>query len=135
NVALSILLVYEYGAIGAAIGTFATTAVLAPVRFPLVCRTVGYPLPTFLRLSLGAAIASSLPALVAMGLVWTLLPSSALRLAAGIAVGLGLAAGVALVQIGPRRLARLIRAAREGPAPHWKEGGGELVSEVTGGAS
>ena len=49
NIAISIVLVSAYGAIGAALGTLFTSGVLAPIKFPLACRATGCPTPQFLR--------------------------------------------------------------------------------------
>jgi O-antigen/teichoic acid export membrane protein len=117
NLGVSIALVSAYGAIGAALGTLFTSALLAPVKFPLACRAVRFSTPRFLRDSLIPAIASSLPALGAMAVVWIALPSGALRLAIGLSVGIGLATAVGAAQIGPRRTLATLRTMRAGAAP------------------
>ena len=117
NVALSIVLVAELGAIGAALGTLFTTAALAPLRFPLVSRAVSISMPRLLRGGLLTAVVSSLPAIGAMLAVWALLEPGPGRMAAGLAVGLGLATAVGIAQIGPRRIRGELARRREGPPP------------------
>jgi O-antigen/teichoic acid export membrane protein len=110
NIALSIALVSAYGAIGAAIGTLLTSGLLAPIKFPLVCRATGCPLSRLLRNSVVPAIMGTLPAVVAMLGVWALLPAGALRLFVGLAVGLSVGIAVAALQIGPRRALATLRS-------------------------
>jgi O-antigen/teichoic acid export membrane protein len=104
NLALSIVLVWAYGAIGAAVGTLATSGVLAPFVLLVTARAVGEPSLRMLRLSVLPAVVSSLPALGAMAAVRVLLPTGTERLAVGIALGIGLAAAVGALQLGPKRL-------------------------------
>jgi O-antigen/teichoic acid export membrane protein len=110
NIALTIGLVAAYGAIGAALGTLLTSAVLAPVKYPLVCRSLGCAIGEFLRGSLGAALLSSLPAAAAMALVRLTLPQGLLRFGVGTAVGVALALAVAVAQVGLGRAVGLVRA-------------------------
>jgi O-antigen/teichoic acid export membrane protein len=117
NLGLSIVLVSAYGAIGAALGTLFTSALLAPIRFPLACRTLGSSTPRFLRESLLPAVLSSLPALATMAAVWIVFPSGALRLAVGLTLGIGVAIAVGAAQIGPRRTLATLRTIRAGAAP------------------
>jgi O-antigen/teichoic acid export membrane protein len=117
NLGVSAALVTAYGAIGAALGTLFTSAVLAPVKWPLACRAVGCSTPRFLRESLVPAIVSSLPALATMTAVWLVLPSGALRLAIGLTVGIGIALAIGAAQIGPRRTLATLRTIRAGAAP------------------
>ena len=104
NLALSIVLVTSYGAIGAALGTLFTTAALAPIRLPLACRAVGYPLRQLAGRALLPAVGSSLPGIVAMLAVWAALPQGAGRLLAGALLGIGLSLAVALRQVGLNRI-------------------------------
>ena len=98
NISLSILFTYLYGAIGPALGTLLTSGLLAPIRFPLVCRAIGWPLGRFLRESVGAALLSSLPALIVLALLWLVLPGETLRALGGPLAGALLAALVAARQ-------------------------------------
>jgi O-antigen/teichoic acid export membrane protein len=112
NVALSIVLVSAYGAIGAAIGTLLTSGLLAPVKFPLACRAMEYPTRRFLRTAIVPGLMASLPSVALMVATLLLLPSGGLRLAVGLALGLGSAAAVAAAQIGPRRTLDTLRTMR-----------------------
>jgi O-antigen/teichoic acid export membrane protein len=112
NIAISIALVSAYGAIGAAIGTLLTSGLLAPIKFPLVCRATGCPLSRLLRNAVVPAIVGTLPAVVAMLGVWALLPAGALRLFVGLALGLSVGIAVAALQIGPRRALATLRGMR-----------------------
>jgi len=112
NVALSIVLVSAYGAIGAAIGTLVTSAVVSPLKLPLACRAIGLPLARFLRHGLLVGVGSSLPAAVAMATVWLVLAPGLGRFALGFGVGLAAAAVVGASQLGRDRLARGFDAAR-----------------------
>lgn len=109
NVSLTVFLVSRYGAVGAALGTLLTSAVLAPVKFPLVCRAIGCSTAEFLRRSVAAAVLSSLPALAAMGATWLLMPPGTLRLVTGVGVGVGLALAIGVSQIGFRRTLAALR--------------------------
>lgn len=100
NLVLSIALVVAYGAVGAALATLITSAVLGPLKWPAACRALGRPTVEFLRGSVGMAVLASLPALSAMALVRALLEPGPGRLLAGVAVGLSLAAAVGLRQVG-----------------------------------
>lgn len=117
NLGVSVVLVSAYGAIGAALGTLFTSALLAPIKFPLACRAVGCSTSGFLRESLVPAIVSSLPGLAAMAAAWAVLPSGAVRLAIGLTVGIGIALAVGAAQIGPRRTLATLRSIRAGAAP------------------
>jgi hypothetical protein len=110
NLGLSVVLISAYGAIGAALGTLATSAVLAPVKFPLACRATGCNGARFLRDALGAPLASCAPGVLAMVAVWTLLPSGLERLAIGVALGIGVSALVAARQVGPRSALQMLRS-------------------------
>jgi O-antigen/teichoic acid export membrane protein len=108
NIALSIALTVRYGALGPALGTLLTNGFFAPIRFPLVCRALGWPLSRFLRESVGAATLSSLPALVVLVALWLILPDGALRALLGPAAGALLAFAVAGGQIRGWRGRRLV---------------------------
>ena len=112
NIALSIVLVSAYGAIGAALGTLFTSGLLAPVKFPLACRAMEYPTRRFLRTAIFPGLVASLPSVGLMLATLLLLPSGALRLAVGLTLGLGAAAVVAAAQIGPRRTLATLRTMR-----------------------
>jgi O-antigen/teichoic acid export membrane protein len=119
NLAVSIVLIQRYGAIGAAIGTLSTTAVLAPVKLPLVARALDYPIGALLRSSVVPAVAASIPALAAMVAVRVLLPEGILRLTVGVVLGLVAALTVAVAAAGPADVrARLVELrGRSGPEP------------------
>lgn len=110
NVALSIALVFTFGAVGAALGTLLTTALVSPVKIPLAARAIGQSTTLLVRDGIARPILSSLPALAAMVLVRLLLEQGPLRLALGLAVGLGAAAVVGARQLGGDRLRTLVRA-------------------------
>jgi O-antigen/teichoic acid export membrane protein len=114
NILLSIALVIAYGAIGAAIGTLLTSAVLSPIKFPLACRATGCSMRRFAREGIWTAVAGSLPGIAAMLAVGALLPVGGLRLAVGLTLGLAVSAAVAAAQIGPRRTLQTLRAMRAG---------------------
>ena len=116
NIALSIALVIAYGAIGAAIGTLLTSAVLAPIKFPLACRATGSSLRRFAREGIWPAVAGSLPAVGAMLAVTMLLPLGGLRLAVGLTLGFAVSTAVAAAQMGPRRTLETLRTMRAGAA-------------------
>jgi hypothetical protein len=109
NLAVSIALVSAYGAVGAALGTLFTSALLAPVKFPLVCRAAGCHLGRFLRDSVGVPLASAAPGVAAMVAVWLMLPVGAPRLALGLFCGLTLSLLVAAQQFGFRRALTTLR--------------------------
>jgi O-antigen/teichoic acid export membrane protein len=104
NLALSIVLVWQYGAIGAAVGTLATSAVLAPFVLLFAARALGESSLRLLRVSVVPALVSSLPALGVMVALRLLLPAGTERLAVGAALGIGLATAVGALQLGPKRL-------------------------------
>lgn len=112
NLLVSIVLVTQYGAIGAAIGTLLTTAVIAPVRLPLVCRELGWPTPSTVASAVGPAVVRSLPALAAMVAVWLLMPVGTLRLIAGMGIGMALAIGMGVHEVGRERALALGRSIR-----------------------
>jgi O-antigen/teichoic acid export membrane protein len=111
NLGLSIVLVSAYGAIGAALGTLATSAVLAPIKFPLACRATGCHGGRFLRQAIGVPLASCVPGVIAMLGAWALLPSGAVRLAVGITLGIVVSSLVAVAQVGPRSALEMLRSA------------------------
>jgi O-antigen/teichoic acid export membrane protein len=110
NLAISIVLVTQYGAIGAALGTLISSYLIGPLNFPLACRAVGYPLGRLFRRTVVPAIVSSLPSAIAMLVVWLSLSPSAGRLLLGAVLGVGLAAAVALLELGPRRAVAEVRS-------------------------
>jgi O-antigen/teichoic acid export membrane protein len=110
NLGLSIFLVTTYGAVGAAIGTLVTSAVLAPVKFPLACRATGCDSGRFLRDALGVPLASGLPAVAVMLAAWALLPAGAARLLVGVPLGIAVSALVGALQVGPRSALRMLRS-------------------------
>jgi O-antigen/teichoic acid export membrane protein len=129
NLAISIVLVSAYGAVGAAIGTLISSALIGPAHFPLVCRATGYPLPRFLRVGLWPAVVSSLPSAAVMLVVWLLMAPSGGRLLVGLLVGMSAAALVALLQLGPRRALRELRTGLGGPRAEPEAAPQELLAE------
>ncbi|HEU0250625.1 MAG TPA: oligosaccharide flippase family protein [Solirubrobacteraceae bacterium] len=119
NLGASIALVSAYGAIGAALGSLFTSAVLAPVKFPLVCEAIGLRLRRFLGASIVPSILSSLPGLAAMVLVRATMGSGFAQAFVGLTAGLGISLLIGLGQIGPARvsgLARELLSARNQPS-------------------
>ena len=119
NLALSVVLIHRYGAIGAAIGTLCTTAVLAPIKIPLAARALDSPVGKLLQASVVPAVAASLPAIGAMIAVRLLMPAGTLRLVVGLAIGLVAAVATAVAAAGPAEVrARLLELrGRSGPEP------------------
>jgi O-antigen/teichoic acid export membrane protein len=120
NLALSIVLVSSYGAIGAALGTLFTTVLLSPVLLPLAARAVNGSISDLVRDGIGIPLLSSLPGIAAMVVVRLSLPSGVGRLALGLTVGVLFCAIVGVRQVGPGRLRgvlRSIRAPAQGPDP------------------
>lgn len=109
NLGASIALVSAYGAIGAALGSLFTSAVIAPVKLPLVCRAIGARLRPFLGASIVPALISSLPGLAAMTLARAAMSAGTAQAFIGLAAGLIISLAIGLAQIGPRRLAGLTR--------------------------
>ena len=109
NLALSIVLVIEHGAMGAAIATLITSGLLVPVRLPLACRATGCTAGRLAREALAPAAAGCVPAFAVMSVALLALDPGALRLVAGLGGGWLVGAAVAAVQTGPGRLRGLIR--------------------------
>jgi O-antigen/teichoic acid export membrane protein len=118
NITISIQLVVELGAIGAAWGTLITTAVLSPVKLPMAARAVGVPVRRLLRDAVLAPLAASAAGLAVMAVVALALPEGFLRLVLGAGAGVLACAAVAAMQVGPRRLreVRGLLRARSSPA-------------------
>jgi O-antigen/teichoic acid export membrane protein len=110
NLTISLVLVFEFGAIGAALGTMISSYLIGPANFPLACRAIEHPVKRFLKTSVLPAIVSSLPSIAAMLAVWLALSPGVGRLALGVVLGVGVAAAVALLQIGPTRAASELRS-------------------------
>jgi O-antigen/teichoic acid export membrane protein len=116
NISVSIVLVTQLGAIGAAWGTLITTSVLSPVKVPLAARAAGVSVRDVMREAVLAPVAASAVGLAVMTVVALALPDGLLRLALGTTLGLLACAGVAVMQVGPQRLRemrRLVRARSE----------------------
>jgi O-antigen/teichoic acid export membrane protein len=128
NLGFSIVLVYLYGAIGAAIGTLLAASLVAPVFFPISCRLIGFPLSRLLREGLWPAVASTIPSVVLMVPVWLLFSPGAGRLLLGLTLAVSAAALVGLLQVGPRRSVSEIRRGLGEPEP---EAGGALVVDLS----
>lgn len=118
NLTLSIVLVSEYGAIGAAWATLLTSSLLGvAVKIPLAVREAGCTRAQMLGGALRPALAATLPALAAMVAIRLALDEGIVRLALGLAAGLGISAAMALRQIGPRGLREIAGALRAPPQP------------------
>jgi O-antigen/teichoic acid export membrane protein len=128
NLAISIVLVTAYGAIGAAFGTLISSYLIGPSKFVLSCRATGYPLASLLRGGLLPGAASSLPSVAVMLGVWLLLPQSAGRFLLGLTLGVGVAVLIALLELGPRRALREIRGFG-GVQPEPEAVASELLAE------
>jgi O-antigen/teichoic acid export membrane protein len=115
NVALSIVLVSSYGAVGAAWGTLLTSSLAGLVKIPVAARVVGCTRGLMLARGLAPALVASAPAIAAMVAVRLLLDEGAPRLAIGTIAGLSIAVAVALRQIGPADIRRLGRSLRLTP--------------------
>jgi O-antigen/teichoic acid export membrane protein len=109
NLALSIVLVKAYGAVGACLGTLATSGVIAPLKLPLAGRALGVSSRKLFVTSVVPAVASSLPTLGVIVAIRLLVGPGEGRFFLGAAAGLTLAAAVAVAQIGPQRLLALLR--------------------------
>jgi O-antigen/teichoic acid export membrane protein len=118
NLGVSIALVERYGAIGAAIGTLSTTAVLAPIKLPLVARALDYPLHRLMRQSVVPAVAASLPSLGVMIAVRLLIPAGTLRLGVGVSLGLGVALAAGIAAVGPARIVARLTELRRSRGAH-----------------
>ena len=119
NLGVSIALVSAYGAIGAALGTLFTSAVIAPVKIPLVCRALKYRLRGFLSSAIAPGLLSSLPGLAAMVLVRLVMNGGVVQLLVGLAAGLGISLLIGLAQMGREQiglLARSLISIRSGPS-------------------
>jgi O-antigen/teichoic acid export membrane protein len=109
NLAVSIVLVKAYGAVGACLGTLATSGVIAPLKLPLAGRALGVSTRNLLVTSVVPAVVSSLPSLGVIVAIRLLVGPGDGQLIVGGCAGLGLAAAVAVAQIGPHRLLALLR--------------------------
>jgi O-antigen/teichoic acid export membrane protein len=116
NLALSIGLVSAYGAVGACLGTLATSGVIAPLKLPLAGRALGVSSRRLLVSSIVPAVVSSLPTLGVIVAIRLLVGPGEGRFFFGAGAGLTLAAAVAVAQIGPQRLLALLRV-RAAPEP------------------
>lgn len=112
NLACSLWLIWTYGAIGAALGTLLTSALIVPVACPLACRVMGCSVGRFLREGIVPAVASSIAAVAVMTGIFALLPAGALRLVIGLTLGIAVAAAVAVAQTGAGRSLAALRALR-----------------------
>lgn len=114
NLALSVVLVSAYGAIGAALGTLFTSALLAPIKWPMAMRATGGSLRGFARTAIGVAVVSSVPGVVVMVALRAVLPAGAGRLVIGTVAGLVVCAVIAAVQArAGSRVRTLWRARRD----------------------
>ena len=112
NLALSIWLVSRHGAIGAAIGTLVTSALVVPLRVPLAARATGAGVARTLREGILPAVVATAPGAALMVVAYLGLPAGAGRAAAGLAAGLGACAAVAILLIGHRRVMELVERRR-----------------------
>ena len=118
NLTLSIVLVSEYGAIGAAWATLVTSSLLGvAVKLPLAARATGCTRAQLLSGALRPALAASLAAVAAMVAIRLALDEGFVRLVLGMAAGIGIAAAIALRQIGPRGLRQIAVALRSPGEP------------------
>lgn len=101
SVVLTIALVSAYGAVGAAVATLVAVAAVAPLTYPIACRTLGGSSLRFLEEALGRAVLASVPSVGAMLLVRTLLPQGSGRLVVGLGIGFLLAAPLLAVSLRP----------------------------------
>jgi O-antigen/teichoic acid export membrane protein len=109
NLGASIALVSAYGAIGAALGSLFTSAVLAPIKFPLVCDAIGLRLRSFLGAAIAPSVFSSLPGLAAMVLARAAIGSGSLQVLVGLIAGLGVSLLIGCEQVGYGRIRGLAR--------------------------
>jgi O-antigen/teichoic acid export membrane protein len=109
NVGATIVLVYAYGAVGAAIGSLVAVTLFAPIMFPLACRATGCPAARLLRFAIAPGVASALPAIAAMLAVRVLAPAGPARLALGLALGGAVFTVIAARQVGIRPLIATLR--------------------------
>lgn len=111
NLGLSIYLITQLGAVGAALGTLVTAVVAAPVRFPLACGALGISTRRFLVAAIWPGLLSSLPGLALMALAWLTMEEGLARALVGGVVGLGCSALVAAQQIGIGSLRETLKEA------------------------
>jgi O-antigen/teichoic acid export membrane protein len=104
NIGLSVSLVSLFGAVGAALASLFTSALLSPIRFPMVCRAMGSSVHSFLLKSIGPSLLSSLPALACAVVVRLTLPQGPLRLFVGLSLTVAAATAVGVRQVGVARL-------------------------------
>ncbi len=104
NVTLTIALVIQIGALGAAFGTLAASALLTPLRLPLACRATELPLTALLGKGVLPALITAAPAITVMAVISTAMAPGAPRLALGLAAGLLVAAATAVAQVGTVRM-------------------------------
>jgi O-antigen/teichoic acid export membrane protein len=118
NLGLSIVLVIEYGTMGAAVATLITSGLLVPVRVPLACRATGCTAARLGREALLPAVVGCVPAFAVMAVALVALDPGVLRLVAGLGAGWAAGAAVAAVQIGPARVRGLLgRPGAAAPEP------------------
>jgi O-antigen/teichoic acid export membrane protein len=129
NLAISIVLVTAYGAVGAALGTLISSYLVGPANFPLVCRATRSPLGPFTRKSLVPAIVSSAPSFAAMLGLWLVMSPSAGRLVLGFAVGIGIAILVGLIELGPDRAVSEVRSLLGRPRPEPEGAASQLTAQ------
>jgi O-antigen/teichoic acid export membrane protein len=117
NLLVSVVLVWKYGAIGAAVGTLLTAGLFAPVKLRLASRALDEEPWRLLAPGLGAGILSSAPGVAVMIIAWASLPEGVVRLVAGAGAGIIVSLAIAVLQIGPRRvlafLQRFLAEARQ----------------------
>jgi O-antigen/teichoic acid export membrane protein len=104
NLGVSIALVSAYGAIGAALGTLFTSAVIAPVKIPLVCGALKCRLRRFLAGAIAPGLLSSVPGLAMMVLVRLVMHGGIVQLLVGLAAGLGISLLIGLAQMGREQI-------------------------------
>jgi O-antigen/teichoic acid export membrane protein len=104
NLALSVVLVVRWGAIGAAVATLVTSGLLVPVRIPLACRATGCPGRRLLGEAIAPALLGCLPALAVMATAFAAMGPGVGRLLVGLGGGWAVGALTGVLQLGPARL-------------------------------
>ncbi len=115
NLALSVVLVIRYGAIGAVVATLATSAVIVLLRVPLACRETACPGLRMTTQAIAPAVAATLPSVLVMLASLAAVESPIARVALGLGGGWSVAAVIAGRQVGLRRLRAMV-AFRGSPA-------------------
>lgn len=108
NLALSIVLIIRYGAIGAVVATLATTAVIVLLRVPLACREIACPGRRLVSQAITPAVLATLPGVLVMLAALAAAESPVARVSLGLGAGWTVAAAIGVRQAGPRRLREIL---------------------------